>query len=191
MRLLRVLACGLALMLLAAGCEKMSDSGRYKPLSHAEFFADGQSARPRLEGTIARGELHEDEPFYTGKKAGKLVDESPVKLSKEVLLRGQSEYNVFCAVCHGRDGYGKGMVVRRGFPPPTSFHDERLRNAPDGHFFDIMTSGKGSMYSYAARVPAEDRWAIVAYIRALQYSQHASPEDLSPEEQKKLEEMKK
>ena len=180
----------LALMLLS-GCGNMADAGRFKPLSKSDFFADGQSSRPRLDGTVARGELHEDETFYTGKKAGKLADESPVKLSAQVLQRGQSEYNVFCAVCHGRDGYGKGIVVKRGFPPATSFHDERLRNSPDGYFFDIMTNGRGVMYSYGYRVPAEDRWAIVAYIRALQYSQHASLDDLPPEEQRKLPEAPK
>jgi len=177
--------CMFALLILA-GCGDMADAGRIKPLAKSDFFADGQSSRPRVDGTVARGELHEDEAFYTGKKAGKLIEESPVKLSRQVLLRGQSEYNVFCAVCHGRDGYGKGIVVRRGFPVSATFHDERVRNLPDGHFFDIMTNGRGAMFPYGARIPAEDRWAIVAYIRALQYSQHASLEDLTPEEQHKL-----
>lgn len=173
-------------LLLLSGCDNMADAGRFKPYSKSEFFADGDSSRPRVEGTIARGELAESDVFYTGKKAGKLVDESPVKLTQALLLRGQAEYDVFCAICHGRDGYGKGIVVRRGFPVATSFHDERLRELPDGHFFDIITNGRGAMYPYGARISPADRWAIVAYIRALKRSQYFDVGDLSPEDQKKL-----
>ncbi|HEY3322334.1 MAG TPA: cytochrome c [Planctomycetota bacterium] len=184
---LGLLVCGL---MLACGCgNNMETAGRYKPLAPSPFFPDGRTARPRLDDTVARGEWQGEEVFFTGKAKGKLVDESPVKLSRQVLQRGQTEFNTFCSPCHGQDGYGKGIAVRRGFPPPSSFHEERLRNAPDGHFFDVMTNGFGVMYSYGSRVPAADRWAIVAYLRALQLSQHAALDDLSPEERNKFKEM--
>lgn len=176
------------LLLLATGCRQdMHNQPKYKPLAGSEFFADGRASRPLMEGTIARGHLKTDEHLYTGKVGGKPVDTFPFPVTRPVLERGRERFNIYCAVCHGRDGNGGGMIVQRGFRRPPSYHIDRLRQAPAGHFFDVMTNGFGAMYSYASRLSVEDRWAIVAYIRALQLSQNATLNDVPPAQRQQLE----
>lgn len=175
------MALGLA---FAVGCQqKMADQPRYEPLARSTFFGDERASRPLVEGTVARGQLHSDEHLYKGKVGGKLVDTFPFPVTRAVLTRGQERFNIYCSPCHGRVGYGQGMIVRRGYRAPPSYHIDRLRQAPVGHFFQVMTSGFGVMPSYAQQVRAEDRWAIIAYIRALQLSQHATLADV-PEKQR-------
>jgi len=161
----------------------MADQPRYEPLSRSTFFGDDRAARPLVEGTVARGQLRTDEHLYTGKEAGKLVDKFPFPLTLAVLTRGQQRFNIFCSPCHDRVGTGQGMIVRRGYREPPSFHIDRLRQAPAGYFFDVMSKGFGVMPDYAQQIQPEDRWAIVAYIRALQLSQHATLADM-PEDQR-------
>ncbi len=181
-----------------AGCRyDMQDQPRYRAYKKSEFFSDKRASRDRLEGTVARGQLRENKAFYTGKVDNpdlsapvqtsvdatgntlitsfpNAIDELPVPLTKELIDRGQDRYNIYCIVCHGPVGNGDGMIVRRGFSQPPTYHDDRLRNAPVGHFYDVITNGWGKMNSYAYEVQPADRWAIVAYIRALQLS--GSPE---------------
>jgi mono/diheme cytochrome c family protein len=152
---------------------------RENPLSQNDFFADGRSARPPVEGTVARGQLREDAYFYTGKIGNNPGDVMPFRVTKEVLDRGRERYNIFCAPCHSRVGDGNGFVPGRGFSrKPPSFHIDRLRKAPVGYFFDVTTNGFGIMPDYASQIPPEDRWAIVAYVRALQLSQNATMEEI-------------
>lgn len=175
-------------LLLLAGCQqKMADQPRYEPLAKSDFFGDYRSARPLVEGTVARGQLESDEAFYTGKIRGRLTETLPFPVSKSVLLRGQERFEIFCSPCHDRIGTGQGMVVKRGFRPPPSFHIDRLRTAPPGYFFDVITHGFGIMPDYAAQVSPKDRWAIVAYIRALQLSQNAKLKDVPEAERRSLE----
>ncbi len=165
---------------VCGGCDQqMSNMPRYKPLAASDFFADGQASRPRVPGTIARGSVLDPE-LVTGRANGVLVSQFPMPVTRELLGRGQQRFDIFCSPCHGRVGSGDGMVVLRGFRPPASFHIERLREAPAGHFVDVMANGVGEMSSYAARVAPADRWAIAAYIRALQRSQLASLADVPP-----------
>ena len=146
-----------------------------RPLSRSQFFKDNSMAsRPLVAHTVARGHLDEDQEFYEGKHGTNLVIEFPMIVTAEVLQRGQERFEIYCAPCHGRTGDGNGMIVQRGFPRPPSYHIDRLRQAPIGHFFNVMTQGYGVMYSYAGRVKPGDRWAIAAYIRALQLSQNAT-----------------
>ncbi|MDZ7265733.1 MAG: cytochrome c [candidate division KSB1 bacterium] len=172
----------LALLMLAAfltGCRQdMHDQPRLEPLEGSTVFADGRASRPQVPGTIARGQLRTDAALHTGKAGNQLVDRLPVALTPELLARGRERYNIFCAPCHSRVGDGNGMIVQRGMRRPPSFHIQRLREAPVGYFFDVITNGFGTMYSYADRVPVKDRWAIVAYIRALQLSQNATLDDV-------------
>jgi len=160
---------------LAGACRQdMHDNPRHEPLEASTFFADGRALRMPVDHTVPRGTAHTDEHLYTGKIGGQLADALPVAVTPELLARGRERFNVFCAPCHGRTGRGNGMVVRRGFRPPPTFHVNRLRSAPVGYFFDVITHGFGAMQDHAAQVPVADRWAIAAYIRALQISQHAS-----------------
>lgn len=162
--------------LSATACRQdMHNQPRYKPLAVSSFFEDGRSARPTIEDTVARGQLHLDDARYTGKVDGKDVDYFPIQITRDDLTRGQERFNIYCSPCHGRVGDGHGMVVLRGFRPPPSYYEPRLVTAPVGHFFDVMTNGFGAMFSYASRVPVDDRWRIAAYIRALQLSENASP----------------
>jgi hypothetical protein len=183
----------LGLALAVAGCRsEMYDQPRYKPYAASEFFADGTSARLLVAGTVPRPDPRvrgkaSAELFETGKTAGKLAETLPFPVDRSVLERGQERFRIFCTPCHGELGDGRGMVVLRGFNPPPSYHTDELRKEPVGHFFDVMTRGFGTMYSYAARIPAPDRWAIAAYIRALQLSQHARAALLTPEDQAQLE----
>jgi mono/diheme cytochrome c family protein len=186
----------LSLVALAGGCRyDMQDQPRLKYYKESDFFADKRGSRDQVENTIARGHLYDNKAFYTGKidnpnpsapaatatdASGNTVvtsfpndiDAFPVPVTKELIDRGQERFNIYCIVCHGPLGNGDGMVVRRGFPKPPTYHDDRLRNAPVGHFFDVITNGWGKMNSYAYQVPPADRWAIVAYIRALQATQN-------------------
>ncbi len=177
------------LLLSMAGCyrDDMRDQPRYEPLEASSFFEDGRSARPLVPGTVARGHLRTDAHLYTGKSGGTLVDTFPFPITREVLEEGREQYNIFCSPCHDRVGNGQGMIVQRGFRPPPSFHIARLREAPVGHFFDVITNGFGAMYPYAERIPPRKRWAIVAYIRALQLSQHATLADVPEDERHRLE----
>jgi mono/diheme cytochrome c family protein len=178
-----------ALSLLAAGCSRldMQDQPKYRPQRPSEFFADGRSERQPVEGTVARGALEEDTAFYEGKDAaGRDIADFPIAVDKTVILRGQQRYDVYCAPCHGRIGNGLGMIVRRGFKQPPSYHIERLRDAPVGHFYDVISNGYGAMLNYASQVQPRDRWAIVAYIRALQYSENANINDLPAEARAKV-----
>jgi mono/diheme cytochrome c family protein len=159
---------------------------KLKPYQESAFFADGQSSRPIVAGTIAQGQLL-DPVYATGKSGDLLVDKVPIKVDLALLGRGQQRYNIYCSPCHSRSGDGRGMIVQRGFPPPPSFHEQRLLDAPAGHYFHVITNGYGAMYSYASRIPIDDRWAIVAYIRALQLSQHATPDDIPATERTRLE----
>jgi mono/diheme cytochrome c family protein len=166
-------------VLAFAGCRQdMHNQPKYRPLRASAFFRDGSSARPLVEGTVARGTLQEDETFFTGKVGGTPVTEMPFPVDEQVLDRGEERFNIYCTPCHDRTGSGRGMVVQRGYRQPPSFHDERLRAAPPGHFFDVMTNGFGAMPDYRAQIAPRDRWAVVAYIRALQLAQRASPSDI-------------
>ena len=181
---------------LSVGCRyDMQDQPRYKAYKESDFFPDKRASRDLPDGTVARGKLKDNKAFYTGKidnpnpnaavetttdASGNTlvssfpndIDQFPVPVTKELVDRGQDRFDIYCIVCHGPTGNGDGMIVRRGFPKPPTYHDDRLRNAPVGHFFDVITNGWGKMNSYAAQVTPADRWAIIAYIRALQISQN-------------------
>jgi mono/diheme cytochrome c family protein len=180
--------CGFAALLLLLGACRldMHVQPKYKPLAPTSFFDDGRSERPVVPGTVARGHLQIDEHLYTGKVNGVFADTFPFPITRQDLARGRERFNIFCSPCHGLLGDGQGMIVQRGFPPPTSYHIDRLRQAPVGHFFDVITNGYGRMYSYASRVPPEDRWRIIAYIRALQFSQRATINDVPENERERL-----
>jgi mono/diheme cytochrome c family protein len=178
----------LGLALLGVGCRQdMHDQPRYKPLAASDFFGDGRSARPRVAGTVARGHLKEDGPLTTGKLNGVLVTKLPLPVTTEMLQRGRVRFETFCSPCHGRTGRGDGMIVKRGFKQPSSYHIDRLREAPVGYLFDVMTNGFGAMSDYAAQVSVEDRWAVVAYVRTLQLSQHVALADLPEDVRARLE----
>jgi len=170
----------LCLLALSACRQDMHDQPKYQPFERNAFFADQRASRPLVPGVVARGHLDEDTAFFTGSSGGAPVQTSPLGLGRDVLLRGQERYDIYCSPCHDRTGSGRGMIVQRGFPRAASYHEQRLRDAPPGYFFNAMTNGFGVMPSYATQIPVDDRWAIVAYIRALQLSQHASLEDVEP-----------
>jgi len=187
-----------AYCLFAVGCGvrfDMQDQPRYKYYKKSDFFPDNRASRDLPDGTVPRGQLHENKAFYTGKVDNpdpnavattttdasgntiitsfpNMIAKIPVPVTKELVDRGQDRFNIFCIVCHGALGNGDGMIVRRGFPKPPTYHDDRLRNAPDGHFFDVMTNGFGRMNSYADKLTPADRWAVVSYIRTLQAAQN-------------------
>jgi hypothetical protein len=167
-------------MVLCSACRMdMQVQPRQNPLSRSEFFPDQRSERPPVEGTVARGQLHEDTYFYTGKIGSNPGDVMPFPVTRQVLERGRERYNIYCAPCHSRVGDGNGFVPSRGFARnPPSFHILRLQKAPVGYFFDVMTEGFGIMPDYASQIPAQDRWNIVAYVRALQLSQNATQADV-------------
>jgi mono/diheme cytochrome c family protein len=175
---------GLLLVLMLAACRQdMQDQPRFKPLAENNFYSDLRSARPPVEGTVARGQLHEDVYLYTGKVGNNPGDYLPFPVTSDILARGRERFNIYCAPCHSRTGDGNGMIVQRGLRTPPSFHTERLRKAPLGYFFDVMTNGFGAMPDYASQIPPRDRWCIVAYIRALQLTQQATMNDV-PQGQK-------
>jgi mono/diheme cytochrome c family protein len=170
----------MAAMLVLAGCRQdMHDQPKFFPQRGTSFYADGRSARPQVENTVARNQLHQDAYFFTGLQNGKEGDGLPIQLTPAVMERGQERFNVYCTPCHSRVGNGDGMIVQRGYRPAGDFHTDRLRNAPLGHFFNVMTNGFGSMPDYAAQLTPEDRWAVAAYIRALQLSQNAKQSDVA------------
>ena len=173
----------LAAVTLAVGCRRdMQDQPKMKPFRGSTFFADGLAGRQPIEGTVPRGFLRTDTEYFTGKKSASSAvtqtnpfaddtDTFPFPITKETVQRGRERYEIFCSVCHGMTGNGDGMIVRRGFRRAASFNDDRLRQAPVGHFFDAITNGWGAMPSYSSQIAVQDRWAIIAYIRALQLSQ--------------------
>jgi len=176
-----------ALVLSLGACrQKMSNQPRYDPLEASDFFADGMSARPRIDGTVARGELSTDPFFDTGKVNGAVTDGFPIPVTLEVINRGHERYDIYCSECHSRTGDGNGMIPSRGYRRPPSFHTETLRTATTGHIFDVMTNGFGAMPPYGKMIPPRDRWAIVAYIRALQLSQHATVADVPANDRAQL-----
>jgi mono/diheme cytochrome c family protein len=175
------------LAFLLVACNGMEDQPKYEPLDPSSFFENGMSARSPVANTVARGQLQADSLLYDGQENGAPATEFPFPVTDEVLARGQERYNIFCTACHGYSGYGDGVVVGRGLTHPPSFHSERLRTAPVGHIFDVISHGFGAMYSYGDRIPVEDRWAIIAYVRALQLSQNATLEDVPPEVRPTLE----
>ena len=177
----RTLAIVLAAVALAGCRQDMHDAPSYDPLQQTDFFPDGAASRALVANTVARGQLREDEHLYTGRVGGQPATEFPFPVTAEVMARGQERFNVYCAPCHGRTGEGNGLIVQRGFRAPPSYHEERLRNAPVGYFFDVMTNGFGAMQDYAAQVSVTDRWAIAAYIRALQLSRRATVADVPPD----------
>jgi Cytochrome C oxidase, cbb3-type, subunit III len=166
-------------LLFAAGCRQdMQDQPKFFPQRGTDFYADGRSVRPQVENTVARTQLHEDGYFYTGLVNGKEGDGMPFPATMEVLERGQERYNVYCTPCHSRVGNGVGMIVQRGYMKAGSFHSARLESAPLGHFFHVISNGYGAMPDYSAQIVPADRWAIVAYIKALQLSQKATQADV-------------
>lgn len=182
----RVLAASFAL--LASGCDQaMSEQPKRAPLRASSFFADGRSSRLPVPGTVARGQLRLDEHLFRGVSGGEFAATFPFDVTAKVLERGRERFDIFCAPCHDRAGTGRGMIVERGYRAPPSFHIDRLRRAPPGYLFDVMTRGFGAMPDYADQVPARDRWAIAAYIRALQASRDTPKEDIPPDELRKLE----
>jgi cytochrome c553 len=185
---LKYILPGLALLALMAGCRRneMHQQPIMKALQSSDFFADGRASRNPVPGTVARGHLETDHAFYEGKVDGKLVDTFPFPVTMGVLERGKQRFDIYCSVCHGYLGDGNGMIVQRGMIRPPSYHIDRLRDASVGHFYDVITNGYGAMYSYADRISPRDRWAIVAYIRALQLSQHYPANKLTPEQQAML-----
>jgi mono/diheme cytochrome c family protein len=169
------------LAVAGSGCRQdMHDQPKYTPLRESAFFSDARSARTPVEGTVARGLLRDDELLYGGKLNGEDAAVFPFRVDAPVMTRGEERFNIYCAPCHSRTGEGDGMVVLRGYRRPPSFHQERLRDAPVGHFFDVITNGFGAMPDYASQIKPADRWAIVAYIRALQLSGHATLADVPP-----------
>jgi len=180
MRNLRKLLPALVLVALTVGCRlDMHIQPYYRPLAKSNFFGDDRSARLPVEGTVARGDLHEDAYSYTGKIGDTPGDAMPFPITADVMDRGRERYNINCSPCHGRVGDGKGFIPSRGFRQmPPSYHIERLRKAPLGYFFDVMTNGFGAMQEYGTQVTARDRWCIAAYIRALQLSQNAPASDI-------------
>ncbi len=168
----------LFVLALAACRQDMQDQPKYKNLRGSAFFDDQRSARPVVEDTVARGQLHADDRFATGKENGKPVVSLPVPLTRALLERGRDRFGIYCTPCHGLTGNGQGIVVQRGFRQPPSFHIDRLREAPVGYFFDVVSHGFGAMPDYAAQIPPADRWAIAAYLRALQLSQRTTIADV-------------
>jgi mono/diheme cytochrome c family protein len=185
---------------LCVGCQQeMAKQPKYLPLEGSRFFADGRSARPPVAGTVARGQFQDDPQFFQGlvtadpdspsavaaatEAKPNYADTFPFPVNRDVLERGKERFTIYCAVCHGALGYGNGIVVQRGFTPPPSYHIDRLRAAPVGYLFRVVSQGLGSMPDYAEQIPPPDRWAIIAYVRALQLSQHAPLKELPQSEQ--------
>ncbi len=186
---MRVVAGAMVLVLLmTVGCRNdMYKQPKIKPLAESQFFRDGAGARPLPPHVVPREANLSNMTWLTGLTNDTYVTQLPVPLTPQLLRRGRERYDIYCAVCHGASGGGDGMIPQRGFPAPPTFHSERLRRAPIGHFFAVMTNGYGVMYPYGARVTPDDRWAIAAYIRALQLSRNISTGDLSTNERNRLE----
>ncbi len=175
-----LMALGAGLAVVGCHTDMWVQPKIHEPYQQSKFYSDGSTARPLVEGTVARGHLRLDDAFFTGFKDGKLVDDFPLPVDEELIRRGKERYTIYCTPCHGQLGDGQGMIAKRGFTlrrPVGNYHTERLQKMPVGHFYDVITNGYGSMYSYASRVEPRDRWAIVAYIRTLQLSQDATAAD--------------
>jgi mono/diheme cytochrome c family protein len=173
-----ILLTAASLFLLTSCREDMQNQPKFIPLRENQFYADGRSARPQVEGTIARGQLQDDPLLYTGKVNGQEVDQFPFAITEKDLARGRERFNIFCSPCHSQLGDGNGMIAQRGFKNPPTYFEPRLMTAPVGHFFNVMTNGWGAMGDYSAQVPVADRWRIAAYIRALQLSRTAKSGDV-------------
>lgn len=177
-----------AAIALAGGCDirrNMYDQPKFETYEATDFFGDGRSSRPLVPGTVPRGFLRDDEHLYDGRVDGQFAVEFPMPVTQELLARGRERFNIYCSPCHGQAGYGDGMVVQRGYKRPASYHEDRLRDIPNGYFYDVIKNGFGVMPSYSYQVPRpEDRWAIVAYVRALQLSQYAEFGVLPEEDQR-------
>lgn len=186
-------AIAFAVVMSLTGCrQEMADQTRYEPLEESNLFPDGTSARPLPAGTVARGFLRDDEHLYAGRVNGEIATTFPFPITRAVLDRGHDRYNIYCTPCHDYVGTGKGLAVLRGFRRgPPSFHIDRLREAPPGHFFDVITNGFGAMNDYAMQIVPQDRWAVVAYIRALQLSQNAPARELPEKDRVELEKAKR
>jgi len=181
------LPCLVMVVACMAACRlDMQVQPKYKPLDPSTFFRDGRSERPPVAGTVAHGHLRTDELLYAGKINGAVADVFPFPITRPDLERGRERYNIYCTPCHDYTGSGQGMIVQRGFQRPPSYHIDRLRQAPVGHIFAVITNGYGAMYSYASRVSPEDRWRITAYIRALQLSQNATLNEVPESERQQL-----
>ena len=175
-------------LVMGSACRQdMHNQPKYLPLRESAFFGDQESSRPFVPDTVARGQLRDDQLLYTGKVDGNDALLFPFQIDESIMKRGQERFNIYCSPCHGRTGLGDGMVVRRGYRRPPSFADDRLRQAAVGHFFDVMTNGFGAMPDYAAQIRPTDRWAIAAYIRALQAAAHATIDQVPPQERTQLE----
>jgi mono/diheme cytochrome c family protein len=176
--------CGAACAVLLAGCSLKQDMAlqpKNRPLSPSDFFSDGRSERPLVENTVARGSFVNEALF-----AGKDSNAFPLPVTQELLERGEGRYKIFCTPCHGLQGDGNGMVVMRGMKHPPTFHQDRLRQSPNGYFYDVITNGFGAMYGYSAQINPRDRWAIVAYVRALQLSRNAKIAELPADVREKV-----
>jgi hypothetical protein len=184
---LRLGTCAALLAFALAGCRlDMHIQPKYLPYEPTTFFGDGRSEREPVPGTVARGQLRLDDLLFTGMENGAESNRFPFPITKDDLERGRERFNIYCTPCHDYTGSGNGMIVQRGFPHPPSFHTDRLRAAPVGHFFGVMTNGFGAMYSYADRVDVGDRWRIAAYIRVLQLSRNATIDDVPEADQARL-----
>jgi mono/diheme cytochrome c family protein len=178
-----------ALVVSVAACRQdMHDQPKYTALQESDFFLDGQASRPPVANTVARGQLNEDVLLTTGKDGANDATVFPFPVTEQVMARGQERFNVFCSPCHGRTGLGDGMVVRRGYRRPPGLGEQRLIDAPVGHIFDVITNGFGAMPDYSDQIPVNDRWAITAYVRALQLSTHASIDDVPAADRPRLDE---
>ena len=177
-----------AMILLQAGCRQdMHDQPKYKPLAVSKFFADGRAARPIPENTVARGELNDYDSFHTGASNGDFMDTIPLQITEAVLRRGQERFDIFCSPCHGRLGDGNGMIAQRGFKAPANLQSDRVREASPGYIFQVISNGYGAMPDHRDQIPVEDRWAIVAYIRALELSRRSTLADVPTQFRAQLE----
>lgn len=185
---LHLAAITVLIVVSATGCRRdMQDQPRYKPLRASRFFADSRSARPIPAGTVARDELNDLDVVHTGLVKGVFTTQFPVPITKQFLLRGEQRYNIYCTPCHGFIGDGNGMIAKRGFKWPANLHTDRLRNAPPGYLFQVVSNGYGAMPAYRFQIEPQDRWAILAYVRALQLSRNTSVADVPAEGQAELE----
>jgi mono/diheme cytochrome c family protein len=174
--------------LFGVACRQdMHDQPKYVPLRQSAFFGDERSARPLVAGTVARGHLNDDALLHNGKVGNADATVFPFAVTQQTMARGRERFDIYCSPCHGRTGQGDGMVVRRGFRRPPTFHQDRLRQAPVGQLFDVITNGFGAMPDYATQIRADDRWAIIAYVRALQLSEHATLADVPADKRGALE----
>ncbi len=185
---LRALGLAAIVAMTATACRQdMHDAPKYEPLEKSAFFTDKRASRPLVEGTIARGNLKEDKLLHAGRDGDAISETFPFPVTEGVVARGRERFNIYCSPCHARTGEGTGMIVQRGYKKPPSFHEERLRVMPPGYFFQVMTNGYLTMPSYSLQVGPEDRWAIAAYVKALQLSRNVNASDLTADERAKVE----